>query len=136
MLPSEILKLPTDPPARGFPTVWKLLLYDSLPGQVSIPNAFVSLYFIFCPITLQREWTVFLGAWCPLPAFRSCFMKVAQHSGDLLMSLWERKRSPRPIPLPSWDCPPEYIICRCFLLFSKCIFILLCLSMFPLCPLC
>ena len=52
------------------------------------------------------------------------------------MSLWERKRSPRPIPLPSWDCPPEYIICRCFLLFSNCIFILLCWGMFPLCPLC
>ena len=31
MLPSEILKLPTDPPVRGFPTVWKLLLHDSLP---------------------------------------------------------------------------------------------------------
>ena len=32
MLPSEIPKLPTDPPVRGFPTVWKLLLlHDSLP---------------------------------------------------------------------------------------------------------
>ena len=31
MLPSEISKLPTDPPVRGFPTVWKLLLHDSLP---------------------------------------------------------------------------------------------------------
>ena len=26
MLPSEIPKLPTDPPVRGFPTMWKLLL--------------------------------------------------------------------------------------------------------------
>ena len=33
MLPSEIGKLPTDPPVRGFPAVWKLLLFhDSLPG--------------------------------------------------------------------------------------------------------
>ena len=33
MLPSEIPKLPTDPLVRGFPSVWKLLLfYDSLPG--------------------------------------------------------------------------------------------------------
>ena len=33
MLPSEIPKLPTDPLVRGFPGVWKLLLfYDSLPG--------------------------------------------------------------------------------------------------------
>ena len=31
-LPSEIPKLLTDPPVRGFPTVWKcLLLHDSLP---------------------------------------------------------------------------------------------------------
>ena len=55
MLPSEIPKLPTDTPVRGFPIVWKLLLlYDSLPGQVSIPNTFVSLSFIFFPITLKR----------------------------------------------------------------------------------
>ena len=33
MLPSEIPKLPTDPLARGFPGVWKLLLlHNSLPG--------------------------------------------------------------------------------------------------------
>ena len=33
MLPSEIPKLPTDLPVRGFPGVWKcLLLHDSLPG--------------------------------------------------------------------------------------------------------
>ena len=32
MLPSEIPKLPTDPPVRGFPGVWKLLFKDSLPG--------------------------------------------------------------------------------------------------------
>ena len=32
LLPSEIPKLPTDPPVRAFPTVWKLLLFhDSLP---------------------------------------------------------------------------------------------------------
>ena len=35
MLPSVIPKLPTDPPVRWFPTVWKiLLLYDSLPRKV------------------------------------------------------------------------------------------------------
>ena len=31
MLPSEIPKLPTELPVRGFPGVWKLLLHDSLP---------------------------------------------------------------------------------------------------------
>ena len=33
ILPFDIPKLPTDPLVRGFPGVWKLLLfYDSLPG--------------------------------------------------------------------------------------------------------
>ena len=32
MLPSEIPKLPTDPPVRGFPGVWKLL-HNSFPGM-------------------------------------------------------------------------------------------------------
>ena len=31
MLPSEIPKLPTDLPVRGFPAVWKILLHNSLP---------------------------------------------------------------------------------------------------------
>ena len=34
MLPSKILKLPTDPPVRGFPAIWKLiLLHNSLPRR-------------------------------------------------------------------------------------------------------
>ena len=38
MLPSEIPKLPTDPPVRGFPGVWKLLLlHNSLPGMDLCP---------------------------------------------------------------------------------------------------
>ena len=37
MLPSEIPKLPTDPPVRGFPIVWKLLLFhDFLPRSPSL----------------------------------------------------------------------------------------------------
>ena len=33
MFPSEIPKFPTDPPVRGFPGAWKLLLlHDSVPG--------------------------------------------------------------------------------------------------------
>ena len=47
MLPSEIPKLPTDPQVRGFPGVWKrLLFHNSLPGQVYIPNSFVSFYLL------------------------------------------------------------------------------------------
>ena len=30
MLPAEIPKLPTDTPMKGFSTMWKLLLHDSL----------------------------------------------------------------------------------------------------------
>ena len=38
MLLSEIPKLPTDPPVRGFPGVWKLLLFhDSLPWASLCP---------------------------------------------------------------------------------------------------
>ena len=48
MLPSVIPKLPTNPPVRGFPGVWKLILfYDSLPRMVSFPNSFVSLFIFY-----------------------------------------------------------------------------------------
>ena len=45
MSPSEIPKLPTDPPVRGFPGVWKLLF--PFLGWVSIPNSFVSLFIFY-----------------------------------------------------------------------------------------
>ena len=41
-LPSEITKLPTDLPVRGFPTVWKVFLL-----QDSLPNSFVSLFIFY-----------------------------------------------------------------------------------------
>ena len=52
MLPSEIPKLPTDPPVREFLTVWKFLLHATSPGRVSVPNScltFCPLYFILPP---------------------------------------------------------------------------------------
>ena len=54
MLPSEIPKLPTDPPVIGFPGVWKLLLfYDSLPRTGLHPYlfclSFYLLYFVLPP---------------------------------------------------------------------------------------
>ena len=51
MLPSEIPKLPIDLPMRGFPGVWKFLLFhDSLPGMGLNPSVLLSLFlsFIFC----------------------------------------------------------------------------------------
>ena len=59
------------------------------------------LSFIFCSTSFQRQWAAFLGAWCPLPVFRHCFVVLAQCSNDLSMNLWGRKWSPCPIPLPS-----------------------------------
>ena len=46
MLPSEIPKLPTDPPVRGFPGVWKLLLFR-LPSWDGSPSLTLLSLFIF-----------------------------------------------------------------------------------------
>ena len=62
-LPSEIQKLPPDPPVRGFPGVWKLPLLR-LPSRDGSPSlALLSLFlsFIFCPTYFRRQWTAFLG---------------------------------------------------------------------------
>ena len=79
-----------------------LLLW--LPPQDRSPSlTLLSLFlsFIFCPTSFWRQWAAFLGAWCPLPEFRSCFVAFVQHSNDLLMNLWKRKWSPCPIHPPS-----------------------------------
>ena len=88
MLPSEIPKLSTDPPVR---VSWRSETSppSRLPSRArSLSLTLLSLFlsFIFCPISFQREWAAFLGAWCPPPVFRSCFVEVAQHSNDLLMN--------------------------------------------------
>ena len=88
-LPSEIRKVPPDPPVRGFPGVWKLPLLW-LPSQDrSLSLALLSLFlsFIFCPTSFQRQWLAFLGAWCLLLAVRSCLVKFVQCSNVLSMNL-------------------------------------------------
>ena len=99
-------------PASRLLLLWELKLgaYSPLSPQDRSPSLnLLSLFlpFIFFPTSFRREWAAFLCAWCPLPAFRSCFVEVTQHSNDLLMSFFGggRKWSPCPIPLPSWDCP-------------------------------
>jgi len=90
ILPSEIPKLPTDPPVREFP----LLRLPPQDGYLYLTLLSLFLSFIkdiFCPTSFQRQWAAFLGAWCPLPAFRSCLVVFAQHSNDLSMNLWGRK---------------------------------------------
>ena len=59
------------------------------------------LSFILCPTSFQRQQTAFLGAWCPPPVFRSCFVEFTQRSNDLLMNLLGRRWSPHSLPLPS-----------------------------------
>ena len=53
MLPSEIPKLPTGLPVRGFPGVWKLLCHDSLPRMGLLPLlfclSFCLSYFVLPP---------------------------------------------------------------------------------------
>ena len=63
-LPSEIRKLPPDPPVRGFPGVWKLplLRLSSLDGCPSLALLSLFLSFIFCPTSFRRQWASFLGA--------------------------------------------------------------------------
>ena len=88
-------------------------------GRVSVPNSFISLFvFYICPTSFQREWVPFLGAWCPLPAFRSCFVEVAQHSNDLLMSLRGRKWSPVLFLCCLRTAPTPIFKIRLLLLFS------------------
>ena len=58
-------------------------------------------------ISFERQWAAFLDAWCPLPAFRSCFVEFTRCLNVLLMNLWGRKWSPCPIPPPSQNKFPR-----------------------------
>ena len=87
-------------------------------GQNSVPSSFVSFFvFYIFSYLLSKTWVAFLGAWCPLPAFRSCFVEFTWLLNALLMNLWGRKCSPRPTPLLSWLLPPrpgiDSLIKRC-----------------------
>ena len=89
---------------RVFPGVWKLLYFLRLPSpdeSLSLPLLSLFLYVTFFPTSFQSQWAAFLGAWCPLPTFRSSFVAFTQRSNVLLMNLLGRKCSPCPIPLPS-----------------------------------
>ena len=89
---------------EGFLVFGNFSLFKTpFPGWNSVPPSFVSFFvFYIFSYLLSKTWVAFLGAWYPLPAFRSCFVEFTRHLNVLLMNLWGRKCSPRPTPLPSW----------------------------------
>ena len=97
-----------DSAVRRFPGVWKPL-FLRLPSRdrtSSLPllSLFFFVFYIFSYL-LSKTWVAFLGAWCPLPAFRSCFVEFTWRLNVLLINLWGRKCSPHPTPPPSLLLP-------------------------------
>ena len=88
---------------EGFLVFGNFSLFKTpFPGPNSVPPSFVPFFvFYIFPYLLWKTWVAFLGAWCPLPAFRSCFVEFTWRLNVLLMNLWGRKRSPRPTLPPS-----------------------------------
>ena len=94
MLPYEVPRLTTDSPVRVFPGVLKLLSFLRLAsqyGSLSLSTLSLFLSFTFFPTFFWIQWAAFLGAWCPLPEFRSCFVAFTQHSNVLLMNFFGQK---------------------------------------------
>ena len=76
--------------------------FFTVPTLTSIYDHWKNHIFNIFSYLLSKSWVAFLGAWCPLPAFRSCFVEFTWRLNGLLMNLWGRKCSPRPTPPPSW----------------------------------
>ena len=80
MLPSVLPRLTTDSAVRVFPGVGKLLFFqDSLPRTELCPYLFCLFFCLlyFFPTSFRRQWVAFLGAWCPLLTFISCFVECS-----------------------------------------------------------
>ena len=92
---------------EGFLVFGNFSLFKTpFPGRNSVSPSFVSVFvFYIFSYLLSKSWAAFLGAWCPLPAFRSCFVEFTRRLNALLMNLWGRKCSPCPTPPPSWLLP-------------------------------
>ena len=78
---------------EGFLLDGNFSFFTTPAGKVSVPKSFVSFFFffffgsfIFCPTSFPRESAAFLGTWYPPPTFKSCFLKVAQHSNELMVN--------------------------------------------------
>ena len=79
-------------------------------GSPSLTLLSLFLSFIFCPTSFRRQQVAFLGAWCPLPVFRSRFVEFSQCSNVLSMNLWGRKWSPRLFLCQLRTAPPSFRI--------------------------
>ena len=113
MLPSVLPRLATDLAVRVFPGVWKLLSFLRLPSRDRAPSLpLLSLFFsfIFFPTSFWRQWAAFLGSWCPLPAFRSCFVEFTQRSNVLLMNLLREKLVSLSYSSATLGLPPKLLI--------------------------
>ena len=112
MLPSEVPKLPIDPPVREI-TVWKLLLHSSLHQEDGSPSLTLCLSFCLLYFALPPFKENGLPFWVP-GVLRQCSEVVLQKLISIqmifVMNLWGRKWSPCPIPLPSQDHPPPIIL--------------------------
>ena len=82
-------------------------LFLRLPSRDGTPSLPLVSFFVFYILSylLSKTWVAFLGAWCPLPAFKSCFVEFTWRLNILLMNLWGRKCSLRPTPPPSLLLP-------------------------------
>ena len=99
---------------EGFLVFGNFSLFKTpFPGRNSVSPSFVSFFvFYIFSYLLSKTWVAFLGAWCPLLAFRSCFVEFTRCLNALLMNLWGRKCSPRPTPPPSWLSPRWVLTCN------------------------
>ena len=77
--------------------LYRWLVKVSWLGKLVSVFCWVELYFFSL---LSKSWVAFLGAWCPLPAIRSCFVEFTRCLNALLMNLWGRKCSSCPTPPP------------------------------------
>ena len=80
-----------------------------------LPLLSLFLSFIFFLTSFRRQWAAFLGARCPLSAFRSCFVEFAPAQMFFPWSCGEKVISPSyssailgpPLSLELWILPPQ-----------------------------
>ena len=84
-------------------------------GAASLPICLYFLSFIFFPTSFQRQWAAFLGACCPLLAFRSCFVDFTRCLNVLLMNLWGGESGLPILFLCHLRTAPSILIFKCIL---------------------